>query len=589
MLGNSAAITAAWASRLSGWALPVISVLVGHALILVRAANVAAPLYGGDEIAYWHNARALFAGVKAATFNEYLQQVNCDLFFLMVGWLAQRPDGALAMRLLNYMMLMLTASLVYGAARRVTSRAWAAVAATLVFITGPSVWLVSTMPETAYAFFFAILAFVIARFWTPGAASKSFLVGVLAGMLMLIKSHGIAVALACIATSIAAPLLIHRNARALRVGAIDLLLLVAGIVLSVVTVASLARGELVLTPSRLIGSFYVDTLSGTNLRSLSRLIDIARYYLAHMVVLAMLFSPALIFAVRIIAISLTASGSINAHQRRLLVLVIFVAFCAAAVFAMVAVFSETVGLGNEFERYRLHGRYWTFLTPWLATIAFSSINAAKGDLQTAWTDRAVGLLGLAATLLFVLVISKRFSLYPWDFPELFGFYRPELQKWKMQLLWLPHAFAISLVVMLLGSILWLYGFRYRAMAYAATLVTVFIVGNINTTQWQIEAADGFLPRVASGLAARRMVGEHAEGVLIGASYYGQGLFFVLYNLPLHSHVIQKPEGSALSEADLPAQTQWVITTMPYDIRFNYRHVIPLPAATLYLRDELKAR
>jgi len=86
-----------------------------------------------------------------------------------------------------------------------------------------------------------------------------------------------------------------------------------------------------------------------------------------------------------------------------------------------------------------------------------------------------------------------------------------------------------------------------------------------------------------------MVGEHAEGVLIGASYYGQGLFFVLYNLPLHSHVIQKPEGSALSEADLPAQTQWVITTMPYDIRFNYRHVIPLPAATLYLRDELKAR
>ena len=46
------------------------------------------------------------------------------------------------------------------------------------------------------------------------------------------------------------------------------------------------------------------------------------------------------------------------------------------------------------------------------------------------------------SLLFVLVISGRFSLYPWDFPELFGFYRPELQTWKMQLLWLPTIHAL---------------------------------------------------------------------------------------------------------------------------------------------------
>src|SRR3954462_2403712 len=158
---NSAAASHMPRIYLPRWALAAISVLTGHALILVRAANVAAPLYGGDEIAYWHNARALSAGIKAVAFNEYLQQVNCDFFYLMVGWLAQRADGALTMRLLNYIFVLLSALVVYGLARTITSRSWSAVAASVVFITGQSIWLISTMPETTYAFVFALLTLVI--------------------------------------------------------------------------------------------------------------------------------------------------------------------------------------------------------------------------------------------------------------------------------------------------------------------------------------------------------------------------------------------------------------------------------------------
>src|SRR3954468_8668339 len=222
------------ALRLPHVALAATVITLGHALILIRVANVAAPLYASDEISYWHSARALFAGVDPAAFNPYLPRVNCDLFYLMVGWLAERPDGPLAMRLFNYIMLVLTASLVYGAARSVTSRSWSAVAAGLVFVTGPSVWLVSTMPETTYAFFFALLAFVVVRIWSPGAAGSSLLVGVLTGGMILIKPHGIAIALACIATMLAVPLLIQRNTRSLVIGAIDILMLAAGVVLSVV-------------------------------------------------------------------------------------------------------------------------------------------------------------------------------------------------------------------------------------------------------------------------------------------------------------------------------------------------------------------
>src|ERR1043165_2934336 len=97
------------ALRLPLAALAAIIAPIGNALILIRTANVAAPLYGSDEIAYWHSARALFTGVDRSTFNPYLQQVNSDLFYLMVGWLAERPDGAFTMRLFNYIMLVLTA------------------------------------------------------------------------------------------------------------------------------------------------------------------------------------------------------------------------------------------------------------------------------------------------------------------------------------------------------------------------------------------------------------------------------------------------------------------------------------------------
>src|SRR4051794_3117626 len=307
-------------------ALAAPAITLGHALILIRVANIAAPLYASDEMAYWHSARALFAGVDRRAFNIYLQQVNCDLFYLMVGWLAERPDGALVMRLFNYIMLVLTASLVYGAARSVTSRSWSAVAAALVFVTGPSVWLVSTMPETTYAFFFALLVLVLVRIWSRGAPGSSLLVGVLTGAMILIKPHGIAIALACIATMLAVPLLIQRNTRSLVIGAIDILMLAAGVVLSVVVISSLATGQLVLSPSRLIGPLYGNILSSSNPRSFVRLLETMHYYLAHGIVLAMLFAPALVFSVRLVAKSLYAGGRTAPQQGQTIILVIFTAF-----------------------------------------------------------------------------------------------------------------------------------------------------------------------------------------------------------------------------------------------------------------------
>src|SRR4029079_3968258 len=132
--------------------------------------------------------------------------------------------------------------------------------------------------------------------------------------------------------------------------------------------SSVARGELIISPSNLIGEFYGRTLTESDLRSPTRLLEVGSYVLVHGFVLAMLFSPAIIFSARLVS-SFLRGGSTSMHGRQTLILVTFVAFSAASIFTMTAIFSESVGLHNDFERHRIHGRYWTFLMPWLALIA----------------------------------------------------------------------------------------------------------------------------------------------------------------------------------------------------------------------------
>jgi hypothetical protein len=60
-------------------ALAAIAAAIGNALILIRAAMVASPLYTSDEVVYWHRARALFAEVDAAAFTTgpiYIQDAR---------------------------------------------------------------------------------------------------------------------------------------------------------------------------------------------------------------------------------------------------------------------------------------------------------------------------------------------------------------------------------------------------------------------------------------------------------------------------------------------------------------------------------
>ena len=65
---SNSALTSAEAKNAStrAWpriALAAIAVAVGNALVFIRISRIAPPLYGGDEIAYWHGARYLFAGL----------------------------------------------------------------------------------------------------------------------------------------------------------------------------------------------------------------------------------------------------------------------------------------------------------------------------------------------------------------------------------------------------------------------------------------------------------------------------------------------------------------------------------------------
>jgi hypothetical protein len=148
--------------------------------------------------------------------------------------------------------------------------------------------------------------------------------------------------------------------------------------------------------------------------------------------------------------------------------------------------------------------------------------------------------------------------------------------------WLPSSFAVAIALLTACAFLYLLAFPARRLCYAVSLAIVFVLGNINTTGWQIDIMPNVRPLVEAREAAIRIVGRQSEGLFVTPEYWGMGQY-VTFQLPLRSFVAIKPNGATLTDADVPAGAKWVLTMAPYTVQFKYSSTIPLGPLTLYLR------
>jgi hypothetical protein len=580
-------------SRAIDWAILAIAAalfVVGHVTILMRTAALTTPVYPSDEYGHWANARFFGSGLTAHQFDPNLPGMNNYLFFLVTEWIARAPEGAAAMRMLNYMFVALSAIFVWRLASIFVSRPLALLAAAFVFTHGFTVYSVSTIPETMFMCIVLGLALFMALAWMPRRPLASLAAGLLVGALMLVKPHGVAIFLATAATMIAVPFVLRRPGRAFIDAAADLSAFVAGTLVAIITIASIAQGKLVLSPGVIVGAFYGGILSpsGSGL-SFAAVLNIARYFVAHSVVWLLFFAPAALIT-PVLAWLLLGSGSgagdDAAKLHSLLVLALFAVLCALGTFAMVSVFTHVIGIATASEGGRIHGRYWGFLVPLFVTvtIALFALSSRGHDVLprvSRWLERGAGAVWLVVIAVFALVTSSAFAIYPWDFPELFAFYRP-LDGRLFIPAWLPSSFWILTTLLAVCASAYLLSLPARRLFYAATLAALFAISNIKTTAWQMDYVSEIRPLVDAAQAATRIVGRQSEGLFVAPEYWGRAPY-VMFQLPLRTFVAIKPANVAMKEADVPPSARWVLTMTAYPIEFRYTKVYPLASLTLYLR------
>jgi hypothetical protein len=584
------AAAAAGLSSLAIRALAAALLVFGNAMILFRAAVVTMPLYHGDEYAHWANAGYLAIGQSHQQFNPYLLRMSNYLYFLVTEWLARAPEGPAAMRLMNYLFIVLSALFVRQLARTFVSAPLALLAAAFVFAIGFTTYSVSVMPEMMFMCIFLGLALFLVRAWAPRRILRSFVAGLFVGALMMIKPHGVALLPAVATMMVAVPMVQHRRLAAIVAAVPDVLAMAAGAIATVISIASIATGTLELSPVAFVGDAYGTVLARPGAASsIAAGLGITRYFLAHVVVLLLFFAPAVLIAPPA-ALLLSGRQSPTADDaaglRSFLVLVTFTLASTLAIFGMIAIFSHLSSGLSASEADRIHGRYWGFLIPLLMTLTvvlfeFSNRVQAISPRANRWLERAGAVGWLLAILAFVIVISPAFRIFPWDFPELFALYRNNNPTWPYAA-WFPSSFAVVIALLTACAFLRLLTFPARRLCYAAFLAVAFALGNINTTGWQIDIMPNVRPLVEAGEAAVRIVGRQSEGLFVTPEYWGTGQY-VAFQLPLRSFVAIKPKSATLTDADVPAGAEWVLTMAPYTVQFKYSSTVPLGPLTLYLR------
>src|SRR5690606_4377030 len=94
--------------------------------------------------------------------------------------------------------------------------------------------------------------------------------------------------------------------------------------------------------------------------------------------------------------------------------------------AMTAYFSASVGANSPGEADRLHGRYLGSALIILPFFYFMFLD--RCDRRSV---KAVSLTGIGACAAFLFFIYPGFKIYPWDYPELFGFFvAPNHYSWS---------------------------------------------------------------------------------------------------------------------------------------------------------------
>lgn len=543
----------------------IVGMFIAFVILMLRIAAVGSPIMASDEYAYFETAKYVTQQDKLYSLDPGMQQVDNKAYPKLYDvWSFVSPDRpALVGRIFNALCYVIGALLLYGIFIRLFDRRTALISALIYLIMPFSFYATTLLPEVEFQLFIYALAYIWA---SSGARPKYHSIAIAAAVSAvgyLIKPHAVAAIVASMAYLFLSSYATRPQTfvRSVFDGLLRAVFYVAFTFL-LIRIATHLWDNHGVAGGAMVSGFYESYL--TRLASydyLSQNIQgIFGYFFGHIWILLMLFSPGMFLIVsanfrwlRSYAMPSKPSQSLGTkelvHQDRRVFFALFFSLLMVAMLLMVAAFTNSAGSISDFEKYRLHGRYLEALLPFL--LAYSVWACSK------ITYRYAGLLALLALVTFTFFGRQLFKIYPWDYPDIFGFYTPSLLYWSFDgaLDWTIWG------ILACGVVCWILYFfsRYRLIAYVVFIVSTMLISNMQMSQWTEFQTTSSRLTINSGQALKTFMGNTppGSGVIFTSDRYGEtaSLLMALGSL---QHVKAMAPNSVITNEQVPKGVSWVV-------------------------------
>lgn len=544
----------------------LLAVFLAFVLLVLRIAAVESPLMASDEYAYFAHAEYTHVAEQLDRLDPGLQAVENRVYPALYDvWKAISPHHAvLAGRIFNALMFVLGAYVLFAVFTRIFDRKSALISALLYLLLPLSFYSTTLLPEVEFQLSIYLVAGVVVLAGPKPRYIFIALAATLCALSYFIKPHAAALIIACAAYWFATGML-ERDApvrfrwrRALSRTAVFCTL--TGLLIVIVG-KLLAAAE----PSAgIMPSFYVVYIGQIfDVAFLfANLINVVNYVGGHLWVLLVLFTPGLV-AIPGIVQGLLRDGGITPDTddpecERRAYFALFVALLLVAFLLMVALFTSSAALGNDFERDRLHGRYLAGLLPFLLAYSVWASRHAS--------SRLVPLLAMAVLVGFSFIGSTMYHLFPWDYPDAFGFFRPAPHSWTFDGALSKSAWWL----LVLGIGCWLFALRFKTsrLPYAAFALLWMLAGHVQMARWTAFQSGQNRPIIAAAHAIDTFLGNVpvGSGLIATSERYG-ATSTLLMGLHSPQYVRTFAANATLGPTDVPEGVRWIVAprSMSVDI------------------------
>ena len=549
--------------------------LLGMAVYALFSVSLGHPIFCSDEYAYYISGKFNDQLPALYQLDPGLQRISNLLYFAIIQ-VFSRVFGTqfiLGFRLVHSIEYLFAAWLIYQTVvRSIGTRN--AMLGTAAFLLMPAhIYIYTVMPETELVLLVAILSFILVRVYPHKGSLGSLLAGALIGVGVLIKPHALAMLLAVLGAMVVLCFLCRDRRRIIEVLTHNLLLL-ASCYITIVVLWCLTSKQWILDPSAALGlQFYGRYLenAANHISFLSKLGSTLLYMLGHLVVIALIFAPVLVWSLsHVIQKERERQVPCDTVDLEKTALAVFTITMIASHIAMTSWFTAGAGALSEGEAMRLHGRYLGPALAFFPVLYFFAI----GELS-AFGKKLISVISGLAMCLYLGVVIKTFKIFPWDYPLLFAFFNEmNWYHWAFEGN-ISHLGSMLFLVVAIGLVL---SVCYRGLQVRILYLQLFLillVGCLQTYGWIFSSFRNHaeLSMKSKAISTILGTGQFGKGVVIAEERYGRESY-ILFGLANAPKVIERKVGSVISEADI-AGADWLILGNEYLMQFDHRDSISL--------------